>query len=332
MTDTRAQPPGASLLETVRSARVWRSSELGLVVAILVAVVVFGALAPSFWSLGTAQSVLRGIAVIGLMVVGQTLLLVQREVDLSVGSTASLGAVVACKVTIDLALPWPTAFAVAVAVGATVGAVNAFLVLRLGLPSLIATLGTLFACSGLAFVVSDGQAVNSLPAELTEFAQATPFGAPVPVIIMLAIVVVGHVALTRTVFGASAYAIGGNLRAAVTAGVPTQRYKAYAFIVTSVLSSLAGLLLVSRLGVAEPGVGAGTEFAVVTAAVVGGVSLFGGAGTVFGAFLGAVFVQTISTGLITIGFESTLTRVATGCLLIVAVALDQLRRRRSPDH
>jgi len=308
---------------------IWRSTEFGLLIAIVLASVVFGLLQPSFWSVDTFQTILRGIAVIGMMVVGQTLLLVQREVDLSVGATASLGAVVACKITLAYGLPWFAAIVLALAVGLLVGAVNSLMVLKLGLPSLIATLGTLYACGGLAFVVTDGLGLSGLPTGLLDFAQGSLLGMPTPVMVMLLVVLAGQIALSATVFGASAYAIGGNVRSAVTAGVPTHRFKAYAFLVSAALSALAGLLLVSRLGVAEPSVGTGIEFAVVTAAVVGGVSLFGGTGSVTGAFLGAVFVQTIATGLVTVGFQSTLTLVATGTLLIIAVTVDQVRRARN---
>lgn len=302
-------------------------SEFALLGALALLAITFGLLKPSFWSVDTTQTILRGCAVIGLMVVGQALLLLQKEMDLSVGSVASLAAVVASKMAVAAGLTGIETIAVALLVGAAVGLVNAWLILWMGLPALIATLGTLYAASGLAFVVTDGLAVTNLPPGLTSFAQSNPLGIPAPVATLLLVVLAGQLVLTRTVFGKSVYAIGGSARSAVTAGVPVRRYKLYAFVVTSMLAALAGILLVGRLGVAEPSVGSGAEFAVITAAVVGGVSLFGGVGTIAGAFIGVLFVQVVATGLVTVGFEPTLTRVATGVLLVLAVAFDRVRRR-----
>jgi ribose/xylose/arabinose/galactoside ABC-type transport system permease subunit len=305
----------------------WRRPEVGLLAVLIMVVLGFTADEPSFFSTDVLRSVLRAAAVTGVIVIAQSVLLVMKELDLSVGSVVSLSAVTSCQLVVQHHLPWILAPVLSVLVGLAVGAVNAFLIVGVGMPALIVTLGTLYGAAGLAAVVSGGLQVSGLPAGLTKLAARSLFGLPLAVYLMfLGVIVVGLV-MSRTVFGASAYAIGGNANAAVRAGVTVRRYKTYAFLLSGGLAGLAGIFLSARVGLADPTQGSGLELSVITAAVVGGVSLFGGSGTTLGAFLGVLFILTVNAGLVQTGVNSSLQPVVTGVLLIVAVGLDSLRRR-----
>ncbi|MEU7838850.1 MULTISPECIES: ABC transporter permease [unclassified Nonomuraea] len=321
----------ATAEEQARTVRVRRLPqvpvEVGLGALLTVIVVMFTVLNSSFWSASILQAVLRAAAVAGLVVVGETLLLILKQIDLSVGSVVSLSAIVGCQLVTHYHLPWQLAVLGALGVGMAVGAVNALLVVWARLPALIVTLGTLYATGGLSLVISGGLQISGLPEGLVGLGQSRLLGLPFAVYLLLAVVAVAHGVMNLTVFGKSAYAIGGNERAAVRAGVPVRRYVTCAFIASGGLAGLAGILLAGRVGVADPTQGQGLELTVITAAVVGGISLFGGAGTMLGAFLGAVFIQVVTIGLVLVGLDSTLQPVASGALLIVAVAVDTLRRR-----
>jgi len=262
-----------------------------------------------------------------MVVIGQAILMIVGQIDLSVGSTVSLAGVGAALLVSGTGIPWFLALVAAIAIGLGVGAVNALLVVVARLPSLIVTLGTLYAAAGLALVASGGQQVSDLPDELTAAGRFEIFGLPVSVVLLIALTVIVQLVLSYSLFGRHAYAIGGSPRGAVRAGVPVRRYTTYAFLLSGALAGLAGVLLAARVGVAIPIQGQGQELIVITAAVVGGISLFGGIGSVAGAVLGVIFVQVVNIGLVVAGVSSRWQLVATGFLLILAVALDAGRRR-----
>jgi len=310
------------------SARFVRSAEFGLVGATFVAIIGFGLAEPSFLTAENAQSILRAVAAVGLIAVGQGFLLITHEFDLSVGAVAGFGAVLAGQLMISDGVPWPLAGAIGVLAGATAGLVNGLLVAKAKIPALVVTLGMLYVARGLSSVTTGGYQLSGLPAEFRSVGVANILGLPWGTWIFLAAVVGGEVVLRFTTFGRRLYATGGNPRAAEYTGLRPERVKIIAFVLVGSLSAMAGILTVARIGMADPTVGGGWELQSIGGAVVGGISLFGGVGTVLGAFLGVVFLQVITTGLIIGGFDTSLKDVAVGVLLITAIAVDRWRQRR----
>lgn len=304
-------------------------AEFGLVLAIVATSALLTVIEPNFLSVGTAQSVLRASAYVGIIAVAQCLLLITREFDLSVGAVAGLGAVVASKLMEgDTGVAWPLAVAAGIAAGAVAGLANGLLITQLRIPALVVTLGMLYIAQGLSLVVTGGFPISDLPSDFLSIGQANPLGLPWAAWIFFGAVVVGSAVLRTTTFGRRIYATGGNARAANYGGLRPARTKIVLFVTVSSLAALAGILLIARVRVADPTIGQGWELQSIGGAVVGGVSLFGGVGTVVGAFLGIVFLQLVTTGLVIAGFDTSLQSVAVGVLLIGAIAVDRWRQRR----
>jgi ribose/xylose/arabinose/galactoside ABC-type transport system permease subunit len=326
-TDLR-NPTAPDLDARARLLKVAATPELALVAVLVVLTVVFTILNPVFLSWETAQTILRSIAFIGIIAVGMSMLLVSGQFDLSVGSVAALGAVCAGEL-MTAGVPVLVACAAGIAVSGAVGVLNAILTLFARIPVLVVTLGTLFMARGLAFVVTGGQQISPLPESLVQFGEADVLGLPYPVWIFFAIAVTGHVILHFTRFGRAAYASGGNPLAARLAGIQVRRVQALSFVLVSCLAGLSGILIMARIQVGEPSIGQGYELSVLAACVVGGVSLFGGRGSVIGAVLGVIFVQVVSTGLVLAQVDPALQPVGIGAALLVAISLDVVRRQRA---
>jgi ribose transport system permease protein len=302
--------------------------EVALVAVLVVLSIVFTALNPVFLTWETAQTILRSISFIGIIAVGMSLLLVSGQFDLSVGSVAALGAVCAGEL-MTAGVPVLIACTAGIAASGAVGALNAALTLFARIPVLVVTLGTLYMARGLAFVVTGGQQISPLPPSLVSFGEAELLGLPYPVWIFLAIALMGHAILHYSRFGRAAYAAGGNPLAARLAGIRVRRVQGLLFVAVSCLAGLAGILIMARIQVGEPSIGQGYELSVLAACVVGGVSLFGGRGSVLGAVLGVIFVQVVSTGLVLAQVDPALQPVGIGAALLVAISLDVVRRQRA---
>ena len=305
-----------------------RAPELGLAAITVGAVAILSWMSPTFLTSATGRSILVALAAIGIIAVGQAYLLVAGEFDLSVGSVAALSAIVAAKLMTS-SISLPLALAAGVGVGAAVGLLNGVLTVKVGLPAFIVTLGMLFVARGAALVIPDGgQPIYPLPEAITEFGEGSLVGLPWIVWILFALVILADLVLRYSAYGRRLYATGGNVKTAALAGINTDRVKMSSFVVVGALSSVAGLLVMSRLGRGQPTIGVGWELQVIAAVVVGGLSLFGGIGTILGAFLGVLILQIVTTGLVFVGVDASLQPVAVGIVMIVAVSLDHWRLRR----
>ena len=300
---------------------------LYVAIFLVVLVVVFGSINTGFLSGPNVATILRTAAFTGIIAVGMTVLLVTGEFDLSVGSTAGLGAVCAA-----LAMQGTGSVLIGVLVGLMVGSVigmvNGVLTVYAGIPAFIVTLGTLFGARGLTFVFSEGRQVYPLPEDV-EVLSSNVLGVPVSVWALLVVAIVGHWILRQSGYGRRAYAVGGNPRAAKLSGISPATIKLVAFVFAGLVSSLAGVLIMSLLNSGDPQIGRGLEFAVIAAVVVGGVGLFGGIGTVAGALLGVLFIQVVGTGLVVAGIDSSLQPAVIGAVMITALSLKLLVRQRT---
>jgi ribose transport system permease protein len=313
-----------------RPRRWTRGAEIGLAAAVLAVGAIFALLSPSFLTVSTVQSVIRSASPVALVAVGQALLMLTHEFDLSVGATAGLGAAIAVTLMAPdgPGLAWPLAAALGTVAGMGVGLVNGLLVTRLRVPALVVTLGMLYIASGLTMVVTGGFALSGMPPDFRQLGAATPLGLPWISWLSMAALVAGTMTLRATPLGRGIYATGGSYSGARVAGLRPDRTKVAMFASAGALSAIAGILVVSRVGIADVTVGSDWALNSIAGCVVGGVSLLGGTGSVLGALLGTLFLQTVSTGLVMTGFDTSLQTVAVGGLLIAAIAIDQWRQRR----
>jgi rhamnose transport system permease protein len=306
---------------------VLRLRELGLLLALALVIVVTTAYNPRFVSAQSIRDLLLNASIIALLTVGQTLVVITRNVDLSVGSVLGLTAFMTGDLLVGRpGLPIALALLAGVAVGAACGAANGAITAVGRVPSLVVTLGTLYVFRGIDYAWAGGRQINAanLPDSLLSLGSGRLLGVPYLAAITGVVVAAAAYALRSFRSGRELYAIGSNPEAAVLAGIPVGRRVLVAFVASGAVAGLAGALWTARFGTVDATAGTGFELQVIAAVVVGGVAIFGGSGSVVGAALGALLLSTIGSALVVLKVPSFWLQAIAGALLIGAIALDRL--------
>ncbi len=302
-------------------------SEVGVFAALVLLVAFFFIIEPAFLSERNVRAMLRVVSFIGIIAVGQTLLLVAGEFDLSVGSVAGFSAVISAQLMTALALPVPVAIGAGILAGALLGAVNGVSVVKFKIPAFIQTLGMLFIGQGLIQVVTNGTPIYPLPKIVSTIGVSEViFGMGWSFVFFISVSLVADFVLRRTVLGRNLYATGGNPEVAGLVGISAAKYKMGAFIAVGALAGFAGNFVMADLASGATSIGSGWELQVIAGVVVGGVSLFGGSGTIAGGVLGVLLLQVVTSGLVVIGVSSNWQQIAVGVIMVFAVGLDIARR------
>jgi len=301
--------------------------ELGIFVSLLLFALIFNALNPAMLSGANLAVMLRTISYVGIIAVGQALLMIAGEIDLSVGAVTGFCAVFSAWLMAEKGWPVPAGVLAGLLAGALIGLVNGLITVKVGLPAFIVTLGMLFTARGANYVISKGTYIYGLPDSFGEFGTATPLGLSWAFVIFIVLVILGDFVLRWTIFGSMITATGGNKQAAKIAGINTDWVKISCFMFVSSLAAISGMLVTANLKSADYVTGFGWELAVIAGVVIGGVSLFGGVGTVLGAFLGTLLMQEVRSGLVIVGVNINWQNVAVGVILAAAGSIDLLRRR-----
>ena len=303
---------------------------VGPLIALLLACVTFSALSPRFLASENFALILQQVMVVGVLAIGQTLVILTAGIDLSCGLVMALGAVVMTKLaTVGGWPPW-AAVSAGIAVTTGVGVINGLLVTRVKLPPFIVTLGTMNIAFAATQLISRSQSITDLLPLLTWLGASVRFGrAPVSygVMLMLGLYLLTWLWLRETAAGRHVYAVGNQREAARLAGISTDRVLLGVYALAGACYGVAALLSVARTGVGDPQAGQTENLDTVTAVVLGGTSLFGGRGVVLGTLVGALIVGVFRNGLTLTGVSSIYQILVTGVLVIVAVALDQWSRR-----
>ncbi len=276
-----------------------------------------------FLDVDNFKNIFVALAVTGVVCVPGTMLMIAGQVDLSVGSAAAVSGMILGNVVNSYGIA--NGLLAVLVFGLVIGAVNGFFVTVIGVNSLITTLGTLATLYGIALLIGNGQTLMMKNFEWLGTAQ--PAGIPLPIIIFFVIAVVGIVVLRRTRFGRSLYAIGSNPNAARVVGIRSNRILFATFVLSGLSSALAGAILCSQLSAGDPNAARGLELEVITAIVLGGASLAGGRGTMWGTIIGLTTIGVLNNGLILLDVPTFWQRVAQGLMLILAVSFDATRER-----
>lgn len=283
-------------------------------------------LSPYFLSVSNILNILLATATIGVLAIGATLILSSNGLDLSLGSVLGLSGVVGAYLVVVLGMPWPFAIIGALAAGTLAGAVNGFLVTHSRIPAFIVTLGMLGIARGFALIIApNGGAIYGLPAPVVFLGQGRPLGIPAPVIILLLTAIVAHYLLAYTRFGRHTLALGDNEAAARATGIPVERLRWKLYAISGFMAGLAGLIFMARVNAGDPTAGLNYELTAITAAIIGGTSLFGGKGSILGTMVGALIMGVLQNGLNLLAVPSFWQQVAIGVVLILAVYIDQLQ-------
>lgn len=300
---------------------------LGVVVALVAIFLISAALSPEFLSSFNMVIIARTLAFVGLVTIGQAMLLILGELDLSVGAIGGLSAVSGGLLMVQAGLnPWLSLF-LCLLLGAGCGALNGLLVTRLRLHSLVLTIGMAGVYSGVNLVATRGVAITGIPDQIGFLGQGIVAGLPVPFLVMLGCLAVAGFLMFRTPFGRYIYAIGNNTAAARMLGMRVDFVRTTVFGIAGLLSAMAGILMVARLGTAQPSIGEDWVLPPIAAAVIGGVATTGGMGSPIGAIFGAAIIGIIENIIVLYGVSPYWQSVVSGGIVVLAISFDSIARR-----
>ncbi|CCH86907.1 ABC transporter, Membrane component (putative high-affinity D-ribose transport protein) [Modestobacter italicus] len=298
---------------------------VGIFLVLLLLIALMSAIAPNFLSVDNAVNVARSVSINAILAAGMTVVILTAGIDLSVGSILAVAGVGGVLLATN-GVPTPLALLGGIAIGALCGAVNGALIAWLALPAFIVTLGSLTYLRGLAYSMLDGQPLVATDLGFRGIGNGSIAGIPQPVVVMLVVYVVFWFLLERTRFGRHVYAVGGNIEAARLAGINVKRVLLSTYMLSGAAAGVAGLIFSARVLSAQPTAGNGYELDAIAAVVLGGTSLAGGRGRIFGTLVGAVIIGVLSNGLVLLDVPFFYQLMIKGAVIIIAIALDSLKR------
>jgi fructose transport system permease protein len=303
---------------------------LGPFIALLLACVFFASQSERFMTTQNFALILQQVMVVGVIAIGQTLIILTAGIDLSCGMVMALGSIVMTKFAADFGLPAPLAILCGIAATTLFGLLNGLLVTRIKLPPFIVTLGTLNIAFAVTQLYSHAQTITNIPDEMNWLGNTLKFGDTAiayGALLMIALYVLVWLWLRETAAGRHVYAVGNSPEATRLTGINTDRVLVGAYVLAGVFYGIASMLSVARTGAGDPNAGQTENLDAITAVVLGGTSLFGGRGVILGTLVGALIVGVFRNGLTLIGVSSVYQILVTGILVILAVATDQMSRK-----
>jgi ribose transport system permease protein len=306
--------------------KVLRTRELSLGLLIIMVIIVLMTQTSNFANAGNVRVLLQGMSVDMMIAIPMAISLIAGNIDFSVGSTLCLTSAVA-GIVMNAGAPAIVGIAVGLVLGGLLGFLNAIIINKLKVTPLVATLGTWMAYRGIALVVIGGTVAN-MPADFANFGRVEPLGIPITIIYMVLIVVAGILLIRYSSFFHNAYYIGSNKISARLAGINNEKFIYASYTITGMIAAFAGLVLAARLGSASQNAGEGLEFRNVVGLLVGGVSMDGGEGSLIGAVMGIIMMQIVNNAIVLLYLNPSYTKVITGAILVLAVALDQFNKQK----
>ncbi len=299
-------------------------SKLGPLLALIVLIIFVSILSPSFLSLTNLMNLMRQVSTNALIAFGMTFVIITGGIDLSVGSTLALSSAIMAGMIVNGIDPL-IAMTVSLIAGFVLGAVNGLLITKGKLVPFIATLATMTIYRGTTLVLTDGKPITGLDETfIFQFmGRGYFFGIPFPIVITLVVFALLFLLLHKMSFGRKTFAIGGNEKASFIAGVKSNKIKIFVYSISGVLASLAGIILTSRLNSAQPTAGESYEMDAIASVVLGGTSMSGGKGRIFGTLIGALIIGTLNNGLNLLGVSTFYQQIVKGIVIIIAVLIDR---------
>ncbi len=298
----------------------------GTLLFLLLLILFFSLSSPSFLTVKNITNILRQISIIGICTVGATMIILSGGIDLSIGSILALTGVIMAKM-ITSGVPIFLSAIVTIIVGILLGFFNSLLINELKIPPLIATLGTITIYRGLAFIITKGTAIFGFPESFRFIGQGYVGPIPVPVLIQVGVYLIGFIILYKTALGRYIYSVGSSEKVAYLSGVDVKKVKSFVYTFSGFLGAIAGIVMLSRLNSGLPNTATGFELDVVTAVVLGGISVTGGEGRLEKSILGCLIIGILSNGMILLGIQEYFQMLAKGIVLILAVSIDTNLRK-----
>lgn len=299
---------------------------VGLPAVLFALYVVLSLTAPNFLTVDNQLNILQNAAFVGIIAFGMTLVIIAAEIDISVGSAVALSSALLGVLVVNVGLPMGVAVLLVLLEGTVIGCLAGAVRARFGVPSLIVTLALFSAMRGAALLLTNAYPIL-LPEGFSVWGSGHVARIPVPALFLIAAFVIFQFVGTRTAYGRSVYAVGGNAEAARLSGISVTRVRIAILGTTGLLSAFVGILQASRLGSADPNIGIGLEFEVISAVIIGGTSLFGGRGSMFGTLIGVLFITVLPNGMVLRGINPYAQQVVLGAVVLGAVLISSLRAR-----
>jgi ribose transport system permease protein len=311
--------------------RLIKIRELVILLAVIVTVLIFYLIQPGytnrFFTLSNLEAILLGASLDGLIAIGMTFVIITGGFDLSVGSTFAFGGLIAGEFLL-MGYPVPIAIIASTLCGALVGFINGVFISKVKVNAFVTTLGTMTILRGIVLLSTQGNPLVGFPASFVEIGQGKLFGVFYPIIILVVALIAADFLLRRSKFLRQTYYIGGNEEAAKLSGINVDKVKTWTYVITGMLASVAGIISTAKTGSTSPISGTGAELRIIAAVIIGGASLSGGSGTIFGTFLGLMLTGIITNGLGFLRISYYAEGIVSGSILIIAVMLDQLTKER----
>ena len=308
---------------------IFRAKEMGVFLPLVVLVIALTFLAQNFLTRSNLFSVLRATSFEGIGAIGMLIVMLTAGLDLSVASNMAFTGIVA-SILMTNGIPTFPAIILSLMGSACVGLVNGFLINKVKLGAIIVTLGMLSVIRGLSYIVTQGMPIVDLPGNFTFLGQGLIGGlVPVPILFFVVIAAICHFMLKYTVLGYHFFSVGGNETASRYSGINVERVRYFSYLICSVFAGIGGLLLIARLGVAQPSIAVGYELSIIAAVIIGGASLQGGEGSVLGAVIGVLIIGVIRNGLVLMNIGGFYIQFANGMMILAAVIINRLRGIRS---
>lgn len=308
-------------------------SRYGVPAALVLMLVFFSLQSSAFMTQSNIMNILRQSSVLSIAAIGTTIVLICGGIDISMGAIMALAGIIAVVGAQSMGMPDAASVLLALLAAALVGYANGLLSERIRIPAFIATLGSSLVVRGISFVYTGGRSIGfgrgeDAAGQLIQWLGKGFIGSvPVPVVLMLLLYLVAWLVMQRSTWGMHTYAIGSSERAARVAGLKVSRHRVQVYVLAGVLSGLAGVILAGRLGSASPTLGNGVEFDILTAVVLGGTSIYGGKGAIARTLIGALFLSTLTNGLILMNVPSFYQQISQGLVLLLALTLDRIQSR-----
>lgn len=310
--------------------RLTKTKEVGIFLVLVALSLLFSILSPQFFKVSNFFNISKQIATLGICSVGFAFVLITGGIDLSLGYQISLINIVCAYMMTEMGVNWVVAVLLSILIGTFIGFINGMIITKTGVAPLIVTLSMMQILNGFSYLISKGLPMFGFPTDFSYLGQGTLFNSiPVSLIFLIVIIIVGVFILNKTYFGRYFYAIGCNEEASRVSGVNTVRIRLLVYSLCGFFTAIGAILVLSRLNSAQSATGAGFEFDVLTACVLGGVSTNGGKGSVVGAIIGVLIVGVLDNGLVLLNITEYIQLVIKGTILMIAVIYDTMSRNRS---
>lgn len=304
--------------------------ELALILFIIVIGIIMSILSPYFLTFSNINTLLLGVSLNAIIAFGMTMLLIAGYFDLTVGSVSGLASGITAILLTRFNNPIPVWFAILIGllIGIVIGIINGFAIVKIGLNSFIFTFSGLVFFRSVLFIITKGSSIARLPSSFNSICQTKYFDIQLPVYVMIVFLIIGDILVRKSVWGKKIFYIGLNSKSAKLAGIRVEDYSIGLFILSGFLAAFSGILLTSRIGTATVSAGTGLEFDVITAAIVGGASLFGGKGSILGSFLGAMLMGLILNSMALLNINIYWQNIIVGIVLIMFIVIDAINEKR----